>query len=214
MTQLSMRTFHTSGSCDLDVEQDVVQFFYNYLIDIEHINKDQFKIILNNDLPEELLVKISKLPGFIQFIDSKTILCHNIFHVENKDVTKVIRDINNLLRKETGKKITSVVDVYHQYIQSILDVGDIYSTFVEIVLCNMYLTKDREILRYAINRDINMLDEIDIKLTHKTLHTAVSKLLGLLYEPNSGSICTFADSSNPLPICSDTVFEKLWTGMF
>ena len=165
-------------------------------------------------MSSNILTKLGNITGFIKIKDDRTVVYCDLFNIENKDVTKVIRDINTLLKKEVGKNITSIDTVYHTYIKYVLDVGDIYSSYVEIVLCNMYLTEDREIMRYAINRDINLYNNISIKLTPKTLNTAISKLLGLLYEPNAGSICTFADASNPLAISSDTVFEKLWTGMF
>ena len=53
----------------------------------------------------------------------------------------------------------------------------------------------------------------DTKLNLKQIHTIVSKLLGLLYEPNSVSLSTFSNPNYVLQDDANTIFERLWKGM-
>lgn len=212
MTQLSMRTFHTSGSCNLKVDSDVVNFIYRNIRDIQ--NEDGIStIIFNAPIPNIIYDKFVQIEGYFDRPDDHTLRYQEIENAENEDVTKTIKEINQLLRTET-KCPQSVIDVYHKYISKVLENGEIYSSFIEIVLCNMYLTKQNEVLRYALNKDVNAFDDISLKLSPRHLHKAISKLLGLLYEPNAGSINKYASLDNPLRTCADTVLERLWTGSF
>lgn len=207
-----MKTFHTSGSADIDYDPQIVEFLYNHLINIEYIDQETFKIKFNSKIPKELLEKFNEIEGFVKLMDNEVIY-KDIYNIENNDVTKVIHDVRALLALQIGKT-TPITDLYHQLIKMILSVGDIYSSYIEIVLCNMYLTKKGEILRYALNRDVNEYQNIKTKLAVRTLHTAVSKLLGLLFEPNARSVSIFSDQSKKLRLSSDTIFEKLWAGEF
>ncbi len=211
MTQLSMRTFHTSGSCELQVDDQIVDFCYKYLKDIIHFEQSS-QIIFNKIIPEELMYIFRDIPGYYDKINDYTLEYGNVYNVENEDVTKIIRNINDILKSEKGKYIKSITTVYDEYISNVLQVGDIYSVFVEIVLCNMYVTKDNEILRYALAKDINAKPYR--KLNVRRLHTVVSKLLGLLYEPNGMSVCKFSDTHDNLKESQNTILERLWTGRF
>lgn len=211
-----MRTFHTSGSCNLKVNNEIVDFIYKELEDmyIDPSKDNSFIISFKSPIPSNLMADFEIITGFqVAIDDTRIVYDYEIKNVENDDVTKAIKNINNLLRLE-NKDPTPVTEVYENYIKEVLEVGDIYSTFIELVLCNMYLTKDKEILRYAVNRDINEFSNITTKLSPKHLHKAVSKLLGLLYEPNAGSISKFASLDDPLLECANTVLERLWTGAF
>lgn len=72
----------------------------------------------------------------------------------------------------------------------------------------MYLDKNNEVLRYALAKDINATPVR--KLGVRQIHTIVSKLLGLLYIPNSTTICRFSNDQDKLPKYSGTILEKLW----
>lgn len=145
-------------------------------------------------------------------IDNNIVAYQDLCKVENQDVTQKIKQINKLLllQKRTKNGILSPKETYQEFIEIILELGLIYSTFIEIVLCNMFINGDKVPIRYLLNSDPNAM--ADIKLNVKQLHSIVSKLLGLLYEPNSVSISTFSSKSSKLPEFADTVFERLWTG--
>ena len=212
MTQLSMRTFHTSGSCSLEVDSEVVDFCYAHINDIQSTSQDDFDLIFNEPVSGSVLEKFKKIPGFTCQKSEYTLSYKNMYNVENDDVTKIIRDVNDLLKSEKGAGVQPLDEVYQAYITKVLQVGDIYSSFIEIVLCNMYVTKDDEILRYALAKDINTKPYR--KLNVRKLHTVVSKLLGLLYEPNGLSTCKFSDASDNLVESRDTILERMWSGMF
>lgn len=221
-TQLSMRTFHTSGSCTLETDKDVVNFIYKHLLDIKKFD-NYSQLVFDVQIPANIGEKLKHIgihsvgkkthATFKQIINNGTVVeYYDVFDVQNHDVTDTIRKVKKILQKEKGKVIP-VDETYHQYINEVLKVGDIYSTYVEIVLCNMYLTKDGEILRYALANDINV--KVHQKLSLVKLCTVVSKLLALLFEPNTMSIGRFSPhDQSKVPDSSDTIFERLWSDNF
>lgn len=215
MTQLSMRTFHTSGSCTLPTNKEVVDIIYKNLEDLNSkrmlfLDDEGSTIILNRILTEQEVRIFANIEGYkgVHTDDGRTyIMYSNKYRVVNKDVTQVIQTVNQLLRRQDTKDLINISEVYHEYIDNVLDVGQIYSSFVEIVLCNMYLTKDNKIIRYALQTNPNAIAHH--KLSIKKLHTVVSKLLGLLYEPNEVSIGNYLTTTT-LPQQSETILEKVW----
>jgi len=213
LTQLTMRTFHTSGSCDLPIDNKIVDIIQSKLINIV-IDKEEKRstLIFKPRLTEPEIRKLKSLIGFAfisEIIDDETHMTYDdIKNVVNRDVTVTINEVNKLLQSQHKNDIQPIDNVYVKFINAALSVGQIHSTFVEIVLCNMYVTQDGIIWREALQKNINAVPYK--KLNVKTLHTVVSKLLGLLYEPNEQSICKFADLNNPLPISTDTVLERFW----
>jgi len=211
LTQLTMRTFHTSGSCDLPTNPEVIKIIKAQMIDI--VNDTATKTSILKFTPTLTMTQIdlfSEIDGFATYQHNESITeltYYNIYKVENRDVTAIIKDMKKLTQAESGK-LTPISDVYDRFITNALSVGQIYSTFVEIVLCNMYITKNKEILRYALQHNVNAIPHK--KLNIMRLHSVISKLLGLLYEPNSQSICEFANTTNPLPITANTVLERFW----
>jgi len=215
LTQLSMRTFHSSGSCTLETDPELVDLIYNYLEDIIYYElHNENHIIFNKRLKELEINKFKEIPGFINFriVDDRTILKYsNLFKVVNQDVSIVIKNINNLLKME-NKNINDINKTYNEFMKHILSIGNVYSSFIEIILCNMYLTKDDQILRYALIS--NPSAQPHVKLGVKQLNKIISKLLGLLYEPNEITISRFADTSLNIPMKRDTIFENFWEGKY
>jgi hypothetical protein len=191
----------------------VIDLISVHLFDI--INCDTYSdLILNTVLSSDQLELFQNINGFQSHLisDDKTSLrFNNIFNTKNKDVTAVIQEMKKLTQSQIGTKLMPIEDVYNRFITNALSVGQIYSTYVEIVLCNMYITKQNEIFRYALQNNINVVPFK--KLNIMKLHTVVSKLLGLLYEPNSKSISEFSNPSNKLSITANTVLERFWNEM-
>jgi len=212
LTQLTMRTFHTSGSCDLPTDDKIVDIIQDKLLDII-VDKDKtFSVMIFSPMLTNgeisLLSSIKGYSGMTEVGEETRLTYDDIHDVVNRDVTTKIKEVKKLTQFQGKKDLLPIDEVYRKFIMNALSVGEIYSTFVEIILCNMYVTEDGELLRLALQRDVNAVPIK--KLNIKTLHTIVSKLLGLLYEPNEQSICKFADVGNPLPITANTVLERFW----
>jgi DNA-directed RNA polymerase beta' subunit len=217
LTQLSLRTFHSSGSCTLETNPLVVKIMYNCLEDI--INNElsnSSTLIFNRKLFEYEIYEFQNILGYVKstLVNSKTHLIYsNLYNVMNQDVSVIIKNINNLLKNEKKKSNIVSVDVtYSEFMKYMLSIGDVYSIFIEIILCNMYLTKDDQVLRYALK--YNPAVQPYSKLGVKQLNKIISKLLGLLYEPNEITISRYADQNINIPIKNDTIFEKFWEGQF
>jgi len=217
LTQLSMRTFHTSGSCTLSTNPNIVKLIYTSLEDIILDNDNNESILIfDKQIPPSDLMLFSEITGFIEYKteNKKTnIRYSNLQNVINQDVSAVIKNINNLLKMEVkAKQIKPITDTYTNFMKYILSVGIVYSSFIEIILCNMYLTKDEQVLRYAITNNINV--QPHTKLGIRQLNKIISKLLGLLYEPNELTITKYSDLNTKIPERTDTIFEKFWEGKY
>ena len=197
-------------------------------MDIEnHREKNFCMILFDIDVPEKIYFRLKEIPGYIDYkfintIDSeiynryleyenRIITYTNINKVENQDVTFKIKELNELLLKMKPSKSNelNISNIYSQFINIVLELGLIYSSFVEVIFANMFV-KDRIPIRYLLSLNPNICP--DMKLNLKQIHTIVSKLLGLLYEPNSVSLSTFSNPSYMLQDDANTIFERLWKG--
>lgn len=225
MTQLSMRTFHTSGSSSLPTNDELVQFIQYNLKEIH--NYDEFCIIeFNTNIPQNLLSLFKNINGCLdisfckskyesiydQYKDSQNVLLYvNQYNVENQDVTYKIKEVNQLLLKMKANKNLqlNISDIYSQFIDIILELGMIYSSFIEIIFTNLFVY-ERVPIRYYLNENPFIIP--DMKLNLKQQHTIISKLLGLVYEPNSVSLSSFSNNNYELIDDANTIFERLWKG--
>lgn len=207
LTQLSLRTFHTSGSCTLPVNKNIVNFIHKHLQQIVNT-----KFIFDMDIPEDIAIEISQISGF-QDIDHNIIIFQELEDVPNEDVTLRIKELSLLLKGYKARSLQDIVSFYETFIDNILSVGNIYSVFVEIVMTNMFITNTNKIFRHQLNQhNTSQIITLDKKLGIKRLHTHVSKLLGLLYEPNVQSIYKLKERST-LPIATNTIFEQIWSSL-
>lgn len=216
LTQLSLRTFHSSGSCTLETSASIVKIIYNCLEDIINNMDDSSTLIFNRRLFQFEIYEFQNIPGYVKSVlrNSKThIIYSNLYNIINQDVSIIIKNINKLLKNEKKKTNIMPIDItYSEFMKYMLSIGDVYSIFIEIILCNMYLTKDEQVLRYALKN--NPIVQPYSKLGVKQLNKIVSKLLGLLYEPNEITISRYADQNINIPIKNNTIFEKFWEGQF
>jgi hypothetical protein len=72
----------------------------------------------------------------------------------------------------------------------------------------MYWSDEGECYRYQYQVDDHV--NIAVKLSLKTLHSRISKLLGLLFEPNETSISKFSVKSDKVPVTIGSIYERLW----
>jgi hypothetical protein len=123
--------------------------------------------------------------------------------VKNEDVTQIIKDVKKLMNTH-DKIIKTPGEVYHEYVEKMLSVGFIYSSFCEVVLCNQFVTCNDKVMRY------DPYSVLMKKLSVKNLYNVTSRLLGLLYEPNTRNIEKYVDNNSNVPKNSNSILEKLW----
>ena len=177
LTQLLLRSFHTSGSANLDININVSNFIKENLIDIDET--DKIKLIFSNqNIPKEF----TSIEGFEE-IKNNTVIFNNIDHViENTDALSTVENIREILRKNDNVVMTPS-QYYTSLTECILSVGGgIYSSYVEMILAHIFMVDKENFWRY--NQD----KKISTKLSDKTIATKISPLLGFLYQPNRISI--------------------------
>lgn len=198
-TQLVLRTFHTSGSANIQIPKDVIKFCYENISDIEYDNGIsiwQFSV----DIPDEIIEKIKDFPGFIEAKGNVLKFSDIDYETDNEDIT---RDIN-IFSKALSKEGEALDTVYPDLMKIIMKNSNMFSVWLEIVLCNMYTDSNGVPIRYCDN-----IDKI-CKLSIKTLHTIISPLLGLIYEPNVRTIMNILDTRTLKNINPSSIFEELW----
>lgn len=219
---------HSSGSCTLPTNDLVVSFFNKNLKDIINIKDQNLCIIICSEkIDENLILELQNIPGYISYdefkfnypnladkyenIKNQIIIFKNQYNVENQDVTQRIKDIKSLLVTQKQKILdVNISHIYQQFMEIMLELNNTYSTFIEVVFANMFI-KNRIPIRYFLTVDPYM--EPDARLNYKQINKIISKLLGLIYEPNSISISHFGENENALRLEANTIFEKMWNGV-
>jgi len=204
LTQLIMRSFHISGSSELDTDPNLIKYFTNNLKDIAVKNN---QIFLTCDNIDDIPQTINIIEGYQNIVDDQIIFNEVNKEVINKDTITLLKVIKNLLKKH--KKINKTPsEYYNEFISGILSVGVTYSSFVEMLFANSFISDydKKEFWRY--NQD----KQIQVKLGDKGISKFISNLLGLLYEPNKESIKKLSDDFKKLEYNPDTmtIYEKIW----
>ena len=205
-TQLSMRSFHTSGSSTLSINDKLKEYIRYHLVNI-NLSNNNFELMFDENIPTEIIDILIDIPGYVKH--SGTICSFDyIYDVQNEDIGKVIKDLKNCLLTEKTKNITPIEATYEQLISSILSVGDIFSTFIEIVLCNLYTNNENKVVRYQLK------DGEEVKITKKYsvyhVHSILSPTLNLLYKPNLKTISKYYNDTVVKDNYKPSIFEKIW----
>jgi hypothetical protein len=104
--------------------------------------------------------------------------------------------------------IQPISETYETLMMSILSVGEIYSSFIELILSILYVDKDNTIIRYQIKN--NKAVEIVKKFSIREVHRILSPVLSLLYVPNTHSIKKYYDSVLDKENYIVSIYEKIW----
>ena len=182
LTQLSMRSFHTSGSSTLESIPEVTKIIKEHLIDIQNTSDDSIQLIFDTeDLP---VSEFKKIEGY-KFINKNIIEYNKINHdVKNLDAVQVINDVNEILKKQNN--VIDTPDTYYEkLINAILTVGITYSSYIEMVLAHLFVVDEDKFWRYNYNKPILF------KYSDKAVASKISPLLGFLYQPNKITINGF-----------------------
>jgi hypothetical protein len=208
LTQLIMRSFHTSGSATLNINEDLKNFIKDNLIDIIHEEKyNIYKIVFKtNNIPEE----ITEIIGYKKTEDNIVFFNYHTDIVRNIDAIAVMNNIKKILKTDNNVK-EHPVKYYEGIMEHILSVGTPYSGFVELMLCNMFLTNkdpdNKEFWRY--NPDQKAIK----KFGDKNLANNLSSTLGCLFQPNKNTLQNIKPF-NQLDVNKLSIHEKLWIGHY
>ncbi len=218
LTQLVLQTFHTSGSCNISVNNKFITFIEKHLIDIKQ-TEDTNILVFDIEIPKKIINIVSTFQKYHILIKDFYNHPKNEIHfgniidtIQNFDVISKLKTLNKLLETEI-KNINSIQYTYSKLITNILSTGQIYSSFVEITLCNLYICESNKIFRYELIKNKNPI--IIKKYNIRRLHEKISKILGLLYEPNKETILKIGQNMTSLKITNNitNIFEQLWLGI-
>lgn len=206
LTQLVLRTFHTSGAAELRLILTIKNFIKDHLVDIREEN-DLIVVEFDTATISQAMTKIT---GFINSTEED----HRSFAyfepdkelTQNNDTISMLRNIQNLLRTCKNPAMDPT-EYYLEMMELVLQAGTPYSSFVEMVFANMFMTnrKQKEFWRYNPDK------KIVIKLGDKILSKHLSTLLGLLYEPNKDTIAEVEKLEHlDLDNMDLTIYEKIF----
>ena len=101
---------------------------------------------------------------------------------------------------------------YEEMMGYVLEVGSPYSSFVEMFFANMFVIDEDETQFWRYNQDQTIVK----KLSDKTVAQRISKLLGLLYEPNKQSLeeITGFDNLDLDEEARKNIYGRIWLGEF
>lgn len=207
LTQLTLRVFHESGKATLLSDQEIVKFFENHLVDVLTDIEGKTTLIFDtNQLPEKL-ISDSLIKGLLVVKDNQLVYGDDRYEISNQDVISVVENIRNILKQ--GSVNQPIVSYYTKLVSAILEVGTIYSSFIEILFANMFLVDyDNKVFwRYNQNQTPTY------KLGDKGLAAYISSRIGLLYQPNKNTIENISmDELEDVDLENLTIYEKIYLG--
>jgi|GEM_PF-1148808 len=196
LTQLVMRSFHTSGSCNLAINNDIKNFIKNHLIDIEFID-DKYILIFD----QSPTISFADINGYDHIKDNKVFIDTVNEKVVNIDVISTLTHINELLNTKTKNISKTPTEYYEEFMSRILEVGTIFSSFVECVFANMFLTGKNPNIFWRYDQNNNII----FKAGRSNLAYIVNPRLSCLFQPNSTTLQYLNYKSD-----FKTFYEKVW----
>ena len=208
LTQLILRTFHTSASAEIDVDRKLIDFFKYNLVDINSKNSKLY-IDYRNQIDNDVCILLEKIKGFDHIDNQNNLIVFNEIRepTNNKDVVQLLGKIKDVLKK-TNHVTKTPHEYYSDFMSMMLSVGIIYSSFIEMLFANLFLVDEENRIFWRYNTE----KPISVKLSDKGLPKYISNLLGLLYEPNKKSIEKINESLDELLEKPEkhTIYEKIW----
>ena len=209
------KNVHDSGHATLAVDSEIVKFFEEHLLDVKteldsktnqerttlEFDTDQFPIQLVQQQSKQIIYSLEKLEN------NKLIYGEDHYTIYNQDVISVVNNIKAILRQ--GPVTTSVETYYIELMKALLTVGNLYSSFVEILFANMFVTDydKKEFWRYR--QDLLPT----YKLGDKMMASFISSRIGLLYQPNRDTIEKVdLEELDEIDLENLTIYEKIYLG--
>lgn len=215
LTQLILRTFHLSGGAELDLNKDIVEFMSHHLVNIEHFEASNGEILTklifdDTNFPESFFeVNQPVIHGLkdFNFSEKSITFGEDDKEIMNKDVISTMNKIK-LTALKKSKVIKHPTEYYQDLMSLLLEVGVVYSSFVEMLFTNMFVVdyENKRFWRY------NQKETPTDKLGSRMMASYISPLLGLLYEPNKNSIDKIDIDIDHLLLDSNisTIYERIW----
>jgi hypothetical protein len=207
LTQLVLRTFHTSGAAELKTSGIVKEFIKRYLIDIENLHNGQTVLYFNTSSIPQAIEEFKSFNCINRYEDNISVTFDPYLDpVENNDTISMLKNIQNLLKTNKSPN-NHPVDYYLELMELMLTVGTPYSSFVEMVFANMFMTHKIQKKFWRYHPD----EKVVLKLGDKILAKHLSTLLGLLYQPNKNTIAEM-DKLEELDLDNMdlTIYEKIF----
>lgn len=181
----------------IDVETKL-DIYTNQEITTLKFDTDQFPIQL---LDSPIISGLRTITGNTLVFDEDNSI------VNNQDVISVVNGVKNILKQ--GPVTTGVVPYYIALITALLEVGSIYSSFVEILFANMFLVDYDKKLFWRYHQDKNP----SYKLGDKMMASFISNRIGLLYQPNKKTIEQInLEKLDDVDLENLTIYEKIYLG--
>jgi hypothetical protein len=203
-TQLSLRSFHDSGSANLDVNKILMEFIRDHLIDIINSKSEVILIFDTESIP----IEFTSLTNYKHTQQKEVVFTNTRDFKLNADSVEGLKQMREIIKATTIIKYTPQ-GYYQELMKSILNISSPYSSFVEVLFANMFLCKDNQIWRY------DQSQKIVKKLGDRTLASRISPLLDLLYQQNSKTTESIDFLDNYLKEDVNlTIYEKLFLEKF
>jgi len=207
--------FHTSGSANLNISPSSMAFIRDHLISIE--NGETIKLFFNSHKCPNVLKSTA---GFIKLEEYKDGCIIEFDHISdmvvNIDAISTMNSVKDLLKTKDNPSRTPT-EFYAEMMACLLEISIPYSSFVEMLFANMFVTKydsknkkNCEFWRY--NQDKKIIK----KFGDKNIAYNISPLLGLLYQPNVKTLEESAELDS-LDVNKDknlNIYERIWLGVF
>ena len=129
------------------------------------------------------------------------------WQIYNHDVISVVENVKKILRQ--GDVSDSVEEYYINLMSTLLEVGIVYSSFVEILFTNMFIVDKEKKLFWRYNQSRMPV----FKLGDKMMAAYISSRIGLLYQPNKNTIEQVnLDELDTIDLENLTIYEKIFLG--
>lgn len=204
-TQLTMRSFHDSGSAQIKINEKLKTFIQVHLKDIK--TKDNtIELVFDTD---EIPIEFNELKSFINIKNNSCFFKNISIPISNEDPITALKNVKNILRASKSN-IRTPEEYYKLLMTEILTVGTPYSGFCELLLTNMFLIdyKNNLLWRY------DTTSPIEYKIGDKTMASKVSPLLNLLYQQNQKTIANIDVLDNYINKNDLTIYEKIFLERF
>lgn len=152
-----------------------------------------YELIVNNS--NEIPNIIKTIDGFSHIHDNKIYFNLSEKVIQNIDAVSVMLRVQELLKTKSynlkKENCPHPSKFYEEMMAHILEVGQAYSSFVEMLFANMFICDKEEDEFWRYNQD----KQIVKKLGNKNMAHKIDTMLGILFQPNERTLNKFRKGS-------------------
>lgn len=198
LTQLILRTFHTSGAASLTIDKEVLQLIKENIVDWT-----QKSILLKKCSKIQRIIDVTN-PIHVEYKDDVVELIYSEQVLDNADIIERLNTLKSLFRETENPNPPQ--DVLLWLLKEYTKIGDIFAVLIEVLLSMLYWYKDGN--RYVPFRKPALGKLIIPSL--RRIPGLISTCLGMLYMPNYKTFLEYLQ--NPTSVGS--IHEILWERNF